>query len=106
MSCNTSNENVICNPTFVCCGNSVRMVSGCGGAWSNSAPTPPVGCDAPATNPFVGRDAYSPIPRYTPVQPSWNPSAKPASLLPAPPLFAQAIYRQYFGLNAIPSTAG
>lgn len=95
---------VLVNPVVVCCVGQPTLTSGCCGNGLGTGPVANVPCAAPAVNVQTGYDADFP-PAYAPVQLPWTPATPPATLLPVVPDWAAALYVQYFGLNAIPSTA-
>ncbi len=98
MSCECSPPSC---PTSICCDGVPTLVNNaCGNSATGPGNLP--GCTPPEFNPLGSNDGQA----YAPGQTPWTSVAsKPPSLLCAPPQWAQAQYAEYFGLNAIPSTA-
>ena len=64
--------------------------------------TPTVGCAQPQPR-FTGFDPNAPAPAYVPGQKPWAAASPQASLIGQPPIWAQALFAQYFGSGQGPT---
>lgn len=82
-----------CNPCDPCCITPYPWVQG----W-----TPTVNCARP-TQRLSSYDPNAAPPAWTPGSAPWTAAGQPGSLLGQPPLWAQALYAQYFGAGQGPT---